>query len=135
VTEPVPPPGSGTLVVHLRRPFLRGDRVQTPLLLVDEHPLEARWGPNAFHVVPGPHRVWAAARFRSDFGAAAQLVEVPPGGVREVFWAGPALTWSNGRMGLTPPRRAGVVGFWLLMAAMTAAILSGVVGLLLAVAG
>jgi hypothetical protein len=115
-----PPPGhpthygQGQLVVVIREPMGSMGMI-SPLVSIDGYPAPARWGPNAYPITPGQHRVRVWARYLFEYGGAEQVVDIAPGQSLEVHYSPPMITFVRGRIGFGPQGRPGLAGLLLVL--------------------
>lgn len=100
-----------------------------PKLLVDGYVMNSVYGANTFAVAGGRHQVELYAQWMRRYGQANMAVDVPVGGVVDVFYAAPLHQFTTGKIGLTKQPHKGAA----LLVIMIAIIVVMVVGGMLAV--
>lgn len=105
-TPPRPPNPPATLVVHVDR--FSHAAASTGNVYVDGVRMVNQDGPNPYVVAPGRHMVSAEVNVAGrTYGQADLQVEVPSGGVLNVFYAAPASLTTAGRLAFQPVDNAG----------------------------
>lgn len=83
-----------------------------PTLIVDGYQVGSQYGVNQVPVNAGRHQVELYAQWMRRYGQAAMVVDVPAGGVVDVFYAAPWHQFTTGSIGLTKQPRKGA---WMLV--------------------
>lgn len=99
-----------------------------PKLMVDGYTMNSVYGANTFTVAAGRHQVELYAQWMRRYGQASMAVDVPVGGLVDVFYAAPLHQFTTGKIGLTKQPHKGMV----LLVIMLAIVLVMVVGGILA---
>lgn len=82
-------------------------RPVVPTLVLDGQSVASAYGANTLQLPAGPHRVELFVLVGRPFGQAGLDVEVPLGGVAEVFYAAPSTKFGAGSLGFTKQRAKG----------------------------
>lgn len=105
------PPGAGVLIVQASYHRVAMFMMASPTLMLNGHPVGARWGQNAYLLPPGEHHVEMSFRGLYRWGVAAAVVPVRSGQQTVVHYATPMTAFSRGVMGPTPQTSQGIGGF------------------------
>ena len=108
-------PGQGLLRVNIQGSVMTSSML-VPKLMVDGYEVLSVYGANAFAVAAGRHQVELYAQWMRRYGQASMAVDVPAGGVLDVFYAAPLHQFATGNIGLTKQPRKGVALFVVMMA-------------------
>jgi hypothetical protein len=111
------PPGDQRAFVRFHLQGSAATRnVMTPTVKINGYPVPASYGENYLEVHPGRNEVSASARWMREYGQASYVVDVPPGGVVDVWYSCPVNQFQKGAMGPVPQKTGGVVALWSVLA-------------------
>lgn len=105
------PPAQGLMRVTIQGSIMTSTMI-VPTLIVDGYKIGSQYGINQVPVTAGRHQVELYAQWMRRYGQAAMVVDVPAGGVVDVFYAAPWHQFTTGSIGLTKQPRKGV---WMLL--------------------
>lgn len=126
VTGPQLQPGQGLLRVNIQGSVMTSSML-VPKLLVDGYEVASVYGANAFAVAAGRHQVELYAQWMRRYGQASMAVEVPAGGVLDVFYAAPLHQFSRGSIGLTKQPHKGMALFGVMIAFVLVVVIGAMV--------
>ena len=130
--QPAPPqPPGGWVALTIQGSVMTGGFIP-PRITFNGYPVHASYGQTMIPVTPGRVRVEASQQWLRTYGQAECEVQVVPGQVVPVYYAGPWHQFSRGAMGTTPQKRPGTaVGVATLLVVVLSVVLA-IVGLALA---
>ena len=100
-----------------------------PHVRIDGEDVKADYGRNVRLVSPGAHQVRVWSQWMAKAGEASTAVEVPAGGVVELFYSAPVFPGGAGSLGTAPHDRSGVkvmVALYLVVALAALLLLIGI---------
>jgi hypothetical protein len=90
--------------------------MKTPTVKINGYAVPASYGENYLEVHPGRNEVSASAQWLREYGQASYVVDVPPGGVVDVWYSCPMSQFQKGTMGPAPQKTGGVMALWTVLA-------------------